>query len=593
MRPFARRLHARLAMSCALVGATLTTTPLFAQELRWQLPKNGAALYRRTLQIEDKVEPPQAWIPGVWFGEPMVAAVLAGELTPDRQRMLEPASDPRDLLACIALDLRQPRGGKMRLEVETFARFFPLQVDVVLGELAADGSQSISATIEVDAKAARIASTNPNIAKLRGKLQGRRVVDAGKGVVTAIEGSAEFTVDYPAFTEGSEVRPVRKQQIRVRDAWQLDAVLGPDDAEFRARVAKAIHDSVAALQKELTTRLDGKFDDGGGDPHHEHRPGELALVLLALKRAGEDTRDPLLQKGYATLRRLVIAGSYELGVAILAMEALYTPPTEWEEMRTGRQKAPTPRTPSAEDLAILREWTKKLLLNIDTTVDAAYLRRWHYGPSTHWDNSCTQYALLGLYAASLCGVEISPTVWTASINHWLRCTKPGQTGAPRLTYQQDLAKGTRTRAGGSKVQSVGWAYHEGEATGSMTTAGISALTLCTSALRIQKKGNPKLLADADAAVRGGFLWLEQNFSVRHNPGPRGEWPNWQLYYLYGLERACELNQVALLGDRDWYFEGAVRLLVSQRADGNWGDWVATAFGLLFLKKTALPAMTGR
>jgi len=580
------------ALATAL--ALATTTPVaFAQELRWNLPARGAALYRRTLQVESTHEPTQAWIPGVWFGEPMVAAVMAGELAPDRQRLLEPASDPRDLLACIALDLRLPRGGKARLEVETFDRFFPLQVDVVLGELAADGSQTIGATIEVDQKAARVASTNPNIAKLRGKLQGRRVVDRDKGLVTAIAGSAEFSVDYPAFTEGTEVRPVRKQQIHVVDAWTLDTVLAPDDAEFRTRVAKAIRDSVAALQKELTTRLDGKFDDGGGDPHHEHRPGELALVLLALKRAGEDARGPLLQKGYDTLRRLVIAGSYELGVAILAMEALYTPASEWEDLRAGRLKAPMPRTPSAEDLAILREWTKKLLGNIDTTVDAAYLRRWHYGPSTSWDNSCTQYALLGLYAASLCGVEISPTVWTASINHWLKCTKPGSTGTPRLVYQQELAKAKGTRASGSKVQAVGWSYHEGEATGSMTTAGISALTLCTSALRLQKKGNPKLLGEADAAVRGGFLWLEQNFSVRHNPGPRGEWPNWQLYYLYGLERACELNQVALLGEHDWYFEGAVRLLVSQSDDGNWGDWVATAFGLLFLKKTALPAMTGR
>lgn len=580
------------ALVTALALAT-TTSAAFAQELRWNLPARGAALYRRTLQVESTQEPTQAWIPGVWFGEPMVAAVMAGELAPDRQRLLEPASDPRDLLACIALDLCLPRGGKTRLEVETFDRFFPLQVDVVLGEPAADGSQTISATIEVDQKAARVASTNPNIAKLRGKLQGRRVVDREKGLVTAIAGSAEFSVDYPAFTEGTEVRPVRKQQIHVVDAWTLDTVLAPDDAEFRTRVAKAIRDSVAALQKELTTRLDGKFDDGGGDPYHEHRPGELALVLLALKRAGEDARGPLLQKGYDTLRRLVIAGSYELGVAILAMEALYTPASEWEDLRAGRLKAPMPRTPSAEDLAILREWTKKLLGNIDTTVDAAYLRRWHYGPSTSWDNSCTQYALLGLYAASLCGVEISPTVWTASINHWLKCTKPGSTGTPRLVYQQELAKAKGTRASGSKVQAVGWSYNAGEATGSMTTAGISALTLCTSALRLQKKGNPKLLGDADAAVRGGFLWLEQNFSVRHNPGPRGEWPNWQLYYLYGLERACELNQVALLGEHDWYFEGAVRLLVSQSDDGNWGDWVATAFGLLFLKKTALPAMTGR
>ena len=128
------------ALATALALVT-TTSAAFAQELRWNLPARGAALYRRTLQVESTQEPTQAWIPGVWFGEPMVAAVMASELAPDRQRLLEPASDPRDLLACIALDLRLPRGGKTRLEVETFDRFFPLQVDVVLGELAADGSQ--------------------------------------------------------------------------------------------------------------------------------------------------------------------------------------------------------------------------------------------------------------------------------------------------------------------------------------------------------------------------------------------------------------------------------------------------------------------
>lgn len=566
--------------------------PLAAQELRWQLPARGAALYKRTLQVDETVEPKQAWIPGVWQGEAMFPAVLAGELGPDRQRRADPAYDPRDLLADIAFDLGVTRPGKVRVAVETFDRFQPLQVDVVLGEPTADGAQSIEAVLEVDAKAARVASTNPNIARLRGKLRGQRVIDRGKGLVTGLAGTAEFTVDYPAFTEGTEVRPVRQQQIRITDAWTLDAVLGPDDAVIRERIVEAIRGSIEALRKDLTTRLEGSFE-AGGDPYHDHRPGELALVLLALRRSGEDFRDPLLQKGYATLRRLVISGSYELGVAILAMEALYTPPGEWAELRAGRLKAPLPRTLSAEDLGLVRGWAKELLDNIDTTVDAAYLRRWHYGPSTSWDNSCTQYALLGLYAASLCGVEVSPTVWTAATNHWLKCARRGLPGIPRLTFQQDLAKGTKTRAGITKLPANGWGYQEGEATGSMTTAGITGLTLCMSALRLQKKGNPKLLGEAEAAVRGGFLWLEQNFSVRRNPGPRGDWPNWQLYYLYGLERACELNQVALLADRDWYFEGALRLCSAQRADGSWGSGVDTAFGLLFLKKTALPAVTGR
>ena len=166
----------------------LFVVPLAAQELRWQLPARGAALYKRTLQVDETVEPKQAWIPGVWQGEAMFPAVLAGELGPDRQRRVDPAYDPRDLLADIAFDLGVTRPGKLRVSVETFDRFHPLQVDVVLGEPAADGTQSIEAVLEVDAKAARVASTNPNIARLRGKLRGQRVIDRGKGLVTGLAG---------------------------------------------------------------------------------------------------------------------------------------------------------------------------------------------------------------------------------------------------------------------------------------------------------------------------------------------------------------------------------------------------------------------
>lgn len=462
--------------------------PLPAQELRWQLPPRGGAVYTRKLTVEQTHEPKSAWIPGVWQGEPQVAAVLAGELDAGRQCPAEPVADPREFLARIGLDLRPARGGKARLEVDAFDRFQPVRVDVVLGALGADGAQSIEANIEYDAKAARAASTNPNLAKLQGRLRGTRVLDAAKGLVLSVTGTAEFTVDYPAFQEGEEVRPVRKQQIRLADAWTLDAVLTSADAEFQERVTKAIRASIAALRTQLASRLERPFD-AGGDPYHDHQPGELALALLALRRSGEDARDPLLQRGYDQLRRLLIHGTYELGVAILAMEALYTPPGEWAEMRAGRLKTPLPRTLPADDLAIVQGWAKELLDNIDTTVDAAYVRRWHYGPSKEWDNSTTQYALLGLYAATLCGVETSPQVWTAAANHWLQCGE--RVGTPdfvRVTTQLEMQKSARTRSGGTKLQAMGWGYKGNNATGSMTTAGIAALTLCSSALRIQKKG---------------------------------------------------------------------------------------------------------
>jgi hypothetical protein len=295
----------------------------------------------------------------------------------------------------------------------------------------------------------------------------------------------------------------------------------------------------------------------------------------------------------------VIEGTYSLACAILAVEALYTPASEWQELRAGRLKVPMLRQLTDIDRGEVAAWVKTLLGNIDTTVDAAYLRRWHYGPSTSFDNSNTQYALLGLFAAQLCGAEISPQVWTASGNHWLRVKiAGGDAAAPQLVRHLDLDRqqqGKGTRARGSKVPMLGWAYGaSGQPTGSMTCAGVTGLTLCAAGLRLQKKGNPKLLREFDDAARGGFLWLERNFTVRRNPGPPGSWTNWYYYYLYGLERTCELNQVALLGDRDWYFEGAMQLLGQQRADGSWGGVAYdSCFALLFLKKAALPAITPR
>jgi hypothetical protein len=84
------------------------------------------------------------------------------------------------------------------------------------------------------------------------------------------------------------------------------------------------------------------------------------------------------------------------------------------------------------------------------------------------------------------------------------------------------------------------------------------------------------------------------------------------YYLYGLERACEINQIALLGDRDWYFEGANILIETQikGADGAAGRGRVpnrgavgsfrgtrlpqTCMAILFLKQSAppLPVITG-
>lgn len=581
-------------MRLGLALVLLLTLPALAQELRWQLPDRGGATYKRTFLLESKVEPNGAWTPEVWSGERQPGTLLVGEFDAGRQRRAAAVSDLRELLPQVALDLTVPRAGKSRLEIFPANRFQPVRGEVTYGAIAADGQQTFSASLELDVKVARAAGTPPHLPRLTASLQGTRTLDRTKGLVTQFTGTADLTFEFPPHQEGDRSHPARRQTVHISDTWAEPVVMSAEDPEFKTRVANAIRSSSAHLKVRLVERLKTPFTDGG-DPYHDHQPGELALILLALRRAGEDPRDPALVQGFDRLRKRLIEGTYELAVAILAVESLHTPPGEWAEMRAGRIKTPMPRQLPAEDLELVRGWARSLLDNIDTSVDAAYLRRWHYGPSKGWDNSNTQYALLGLYGAQLCGIEVSPQVWTAAGNHWLQCSVlAGGAEFPEITYHKDLEKGTRTRPGMTRLQPRGWGYGASDPTGSMTAAGITGLTLCSSGLRMQKKGNPKLLLEMDDAVRAGFLWFQHELSVRRNPsGNPDAWGAWHLYYLYGLERACELNQVGLIGGRDWYYEGAAQLLATQHEDGSWGDENSTAFGLLFLKKAALPAITGR
>ena len=95
------------------------------------------------------------------------------------------------------------------------------------------------------------------------------------------------------------------------------------------------------------------------------------------------------------------------------------------------------------------------------------------------------------------------------------------------------------------------------------------------------------------AVHAGYAWMLNNFSVRKNKHGHG----FHFYYLYGLERACELGQVALIGHRDWYFEGSIMLLGMQDHRGAFrgATLPGNCFAVLFLKQAAppLPVITGK
>jgi Mg-chelatase subunit ChlD len=170
------------------------------------------------------------------------------------------------------------------------------------------------------------------------------------------------------------------------------------------------------------------------------------------------------------------------------------------------------------------------------------------------DNSTTQYALLGLHAASRAGL------------------KP-----PAATWQQALVS-QRARQG----KDGGFAYHNsGQGYGSMTCAGICALALCRHEL------GEKDPAD-DPGIARGLAWLDKNFSVTENPGST----DWLFYYLYSVERVGRILNTEFIGDHEWYPLGARQLVDGQNSDGSWkgpsseadDPRLATSFALLFLTR---------
>src|SRR5690606_23866908 len=100
----------------------------------------------------------------------------------------------------------------------------------------------------------------------------------------------------------------------------------------------------------------------------------------------------------------------------------------------------------------------------DLQLRAAHPGGWGYGRDNNqswFDNSNTQYAILGMYEAAQTGAyQFDRATWRRARDHWLR-----------------VQIGNRDSVGGA-----GWGYSDGQTTvtGSMTVAGISSLTIIQS-----------------------------------------------------------------------------------------------------------------
>jgi hypothetical protein len=188
------------------------------------------------------------------------------------------------------------------------------------------------------------------------------------------------------------------------------------------------------------------------------------------------------------------------------------------------------------------------------------------------DNSNSQYAALGLRACADAGILLPESTLTRA-ERWWRTTILGGKKVEK----------NAVASGGEEVQ--GWGYKKGdEPYNTMTAGGAGCLVIYDYLLKRDWKKNPKTKASINYLA--GSYWL--------SGPPQGLTPFWYYYYLYAIERVGMLYDTALLGQKDWYLDGARWLLQQQAANGSWdgnklfpnpsNPTYDTCFAILFLKK---------
>lgn len=265
--------------------------------------------------------------------------------------------------------------------------------------------------------------------------------------------------------------------------------------------------------------------------------GHLGLMTLAAVHDGMDPTSAPLKDALERLAEAPTDQTYALSLRLMVAEAC--------------ARFPDREAQSKRDL-------KALLRN---RADGGF----GYSPGQGgWDLSNTQYGALGLRAAASLGHDVPKSVWSSLA----------------------AAVGRTQRGKGFAYTTSG-----GEATLSMTAAGIAVLAVCEQ--QLEKVGAS--LSDATAKRRErGWEWVKQN------KGGIGSVTTPHCHYFhYGLLRAAVLDDVTDIDGVDWYERGANMLIEHQHAGGGWGGVyprtgvqdgdrigqpIDTAFAVLFLRR---------
>lgn len=292
----------------------------------------------------------------------------------------------------------------------------------------------------------------------------------------------------------------------------------------------------------------------GGEP--AYYTGMNALGVYALMQSAAAIRD----------ERLAINGPILPGL----IDAL-------KEMPADRDKATYARSLRIAALAVymrpqdrdaLRDDLQYLLTTNNKgafTYEGRRNERGALGPpqDNDWDNSNSQYGLLGVWAAAESGFAVPASFWKDVVQHWAACQLPNG----------------------------GWAYRPGETSGrlSMYAAGTASLFVAHDYLDTARIGAVVSSDATSPSLRRALAWWDRGEGVTDVDNAGDHWA----YTLYGIERVGLASGYKYFGRHDWYRELAKETIQRQKPDGSWGDEVNTSFVLLFLSRGRHPVLINK
>ncbi len=432
--------------------------------------------------------------------------------------------------------------------------------------------------------------------------------------VAAQDGCSEIEVNEPPDSKGGKGDGYDPEETKRKNeglAGGGGADEGDPDApkvkmSLQERINEAIKRGVVWLKK--AQHKDGSYGPCHGERKYDstepggdcYFSGPTSFSLYTLAKCGVKKSDPVMRKGYKWLnenyRKTQIwtdavkpAGAegsmvtYEVASLIMMLEAMH----EESAKLTGKQdmrklETDNPLQPPERSRFPKEDWqwmhqgilfltSGKGPVKKGTTWNGCQNKTggWRYGQASgDQDMSATQFALLGLRAASLAGYPVRPEVWTSALN---------------------FVKSMQDPSGASP-------YRKGEQwSAGMTAAAAASAIICKEQLELSGQAVP---AFTDELIKNSLAHLDTLFDVTQNQGTH-HGGSYHYYYLYGIERIGDLTGRNEFNGKNWYVRGAEFLIANQDVEGKWvdsscmkpTDILGTCFALLFLKRATVPTVT--